>query len=134
GRRREHHVDAPGRATPGVLLERARVALEVVAPVELDRVHEDRDHDALRPPPRLGDQRQVAVVERAHRRDERDALARGAPRLGPRLHGAGRGDGLHQPATAFAGLNACASVGKAPAFTSPTYAHAARTTSRPTSA
>src|SRR5262249_39216304 len=122
------------RAARRVLLERPWIALEVVAAVELDRVHEDRDDDARRPPPRLRDERDVPVVKGAHRRPERDAPPRPAPPAGPPPHRPGITDRLHHPTAFAAGLNACASEGNAPPFTSSTYALAARTTSRPTSA
>src|SRR5439155_1143731 len=104
------------------------VAREVVAAVELDRVHEDGDDDAPRSPPRLGDQGDVPLVERAHGGHERDALAPRAGRVRPRLHGARLADGLHQPALAARGAKACASVGKRPPFTSATYSPAGPTT------
>ena len=132
--RREHDVDARRRAPPLIVFERARVPFEVVPPVELDGVHEDRDDDALRAPARLGDERHVPGVECPHRRDERDAEPGGPGRIRPRLHGARLDDGLHHPALAARAPKACASVGKSPPFTSSTYALAARTTSRPSSA
>jgi hypothetical protein len=57
----------------------ARIALEVGRVVELRRVDENRDDDARSVLPRQLDQRQVAVVERAHGRHEADPFAGGAP-------------------------------------------------------
>ena len=108
-------TDAP------VVVERARVLLEVVPPVELDRVHEDRHDHALRVPACLGDEGEVAVMERTHRRDEGDPAAGGPLGVGPRLHGARLGERRHAaPVDVFGGANACASVGNAPVFTSRT--------------
>src|SRR5258705_10778590 len=132
--RGEDHVHPRRRAARRIVLERLRITLEVAAAVELDRVHEDRDDDAPRPPPRLGDQGNVPLVERAHGGHERDTLTPRARRVRPCLHGARLEDGLHQPALAARGAKACASVGKRPPFTSATYSPAARTTSRPSSA
>ena len=65
---------------PGVALGVARVGVEVGRVVELGRVHEQRHHDEVAVLARAAHQRQVTVVERAHRRDEPDPAA-GAPGL-----------------------------------------------------
>jgi hypothetical protein len=71
GRRREDDVGALARAHREVGLERARVAVEVLARPELQRVDEDGDDDVsaaagLRAPARRG------RVQRAHRHDDGD--------------------------------------------------------------
>ena len=88
--RRVDHVDAGGGALRDVVVERPRIALEVVAPVELHRVHEDRDDDALGVASRHAHQLEVALVQRAHGGHERDAPARRALAVRPRLHGVRR--------------------------------------------
>ena len=50
----------------------ARIAAEVLALAELRRIDEDRRGDPVRALLRLGDQRHVPGVERAHRRHQRD--------------------------------------------------------------
>ena len=71
----------------------ARVRRQVTSLVELDRVDEQRhDHDVAFVP-RLTHQREMAFVERAHRRHETDPRA-GAPRLGKR--GSQLDDGAYQ--------------------------------------
>jgi hypothetical protein len=68
--RLEHDVHAGGLEPRAVSLERARIAVEVLARAELQAVDEDADHRARRA--RLGDvdQLDVAVVQVAHGRHE----------------------------------------------------------------
>jgi hypothetical protein len=71
-------------------LQRAGVAGEILARTELQGVHEDRhgDHGGAGRAAGVADQLAVALVQRAHRRDEQHAAPSGTQ--GPR-HG---GDGL----------------------------------------
>ena len=91
---REQHVGARLRSELGVALLIPRIAVEVAALVELRGVDEQRDDDHGAVLAGLLDQRQVTLVQRAHRRHEPD----------PRLFAAGRregfaqlGDCAHQP-------------------------------------
>src|SRR5947209_2720271 len=59
--------------------ERARIFAEILAWRELRRVDENRYDDAIGLAPRPFDERDVPGMKRAHRRHERDALARLAP-------------------------------------------------------
>src|SRR5262249_46924049 len=132
GRRRVERVDVRLLEHPGVLVERARILLEILPLVELQGVDEDRDDDAFAPSPRLGDERDVSGVQSAHRRHEGDPLTARARRVGPALHGLRFQEPVHHftppAATAIGTWKACASVGKTPARTSRTYASAASTT------
>ena len=68
-------ASTPRSATDGeVVVDRSRVGVEVVAAVELQRVDEDRHDDDIGVSAGLVDQRQVAGVQRAHRRHQHDAL------------------------------------------------------------
>jgi hypothetical protein len=58
---------------------RPRIAAVVLARAELQRVHEHAHDDAVGRAPRGGEQAQVAVVDRAHRRHERHALVARSP-------------------------------------------------------
>jgi len=88
-------VDAGVAADREVGLLRARVGGEVARVVELGRIHEDRDPDAVGALPRDLEQRSVPRVQRAHRRHERDAPPRGALRVGARLESLYVVDALH---------------------------------------
>ena len=76
--RRVHRVDAGGSARFDVVVDRSRVAVEVVAAVELQRVDEDRHDDDVASSAGLLDQRQVAGVQRTHRRHAADSTPLGA--------------------------------------------------------
>ena len=65
---REDDVDA--LELPDVALEVARIAREILVWTELGRIHEDRADDERGAPPRLLHQREVPVVQRAHRGHE----------------------------------------------------------------
>ena len=72
-RRSEDHVDALGRAQLQVGFEVARIAVEVLAGAELQRVDEDRHDDEVRAIlPRDANQREMTFMEKAHRRNEAD--------------------------------------------------------------
>ena len=79
---REHQLDALVAADLQVRLQRARVAGEVLGRAELQGVDEDRHRDdpGARHAARVPDQLAVALVQRTHRRDERDAPAGRAQR------------------------------------------------------
>ena len=78
----EEHVDAFALEPRAVGLQRPRIAVEVLVRAELQPIDEDAGDDGVAVLAGDPAQRQVAVVQVAHRRDERDALeaARGAPR------------------------------------------------------
>jgi hypothetical protein len=69
---REHDVAAGFPEQLHVALERARIAIEVAAGIELQAVHEDGRDDALAVPVRELHQREVSRVQVAHGGHERD--------------------------------------------------------------
>ena len=71
----EHEVDAPRGGEPGVVIESARIAREVFGRAELQRIHEDAHDDDVGNAFGFVDQSEMSLVEGAHRRHERDALA-----------------------------------------------------------
>ena len=73
--RREEKVNASGRGQLGVFVERSRVAPEILARTELERVDEDAHHYDIGDSLRFIDEREVTFVKRAHRRHERYATA-----------------------------------------------------------
>src|SRR5204863_9248347 len=79
---REDRSDAFARQQVGVAHEIAGIALEVLAGRELRRVHEDREHAlsaALLDETR---EREVPLVQRAHRRHEAELASAAAEVLG----------------------------------------------------
>ena len=69
----EDEVDAARRSQSGdVGVEGARVGPEILVGGKLPRVDEDGDGDGVVVAPRELDEREVAVVQRAHRRHEPD--------------------------------------------------------------
>ena len=70
--RREQDVGAGRRGQLGVALLAARVALEVGALVELRRVDEQRHHHPVALRAGVTDQREVALVQGAHRGHQAD--------------------------------------------------------------
>jgi len=89
GRRLVDGVDLGRGKHRDVALGVARVAGEILARAELDRVHEDaHDHDVVLGARQL-DQAQVPRVERAHRRHEPDRAALSAPPARGVAHRAG---------------------------------------------
>ncbi len=80
GRRREQEVGARRCGQLAVAGLVAGVAVEVAALVELRRVHEQRDDDEIAVRARALDQREMPVVQRAHRRHEPDPQAAAAGR------------------------------------------------------
>ena len=94
-RRREDHVDE-GRPTRGEIgFEGPGIAFEIPAIIELGRVHEDRDDDALGVLSRDRDKRRVAPVESAHRGHEGHATSGSPLGVGPGLQLALRLDDSH---------------------------------------
>ena len=91
GGRGEDEVDARGRADLQVGVEGARVAREVLAWAELQRVEEDRDDDVCGALASGADQGRVPVVQRAHGHDDGDVavVEQAAGRRAAR-HGCGR--------------------------------------------
>jgi hypothetical protein len=77
--RRPDEVDGQGCKRGEVGGEGARIAAEILVRRELRGVDEDRDHGAPRPAPRRLHQREVAGMQRAHGRNQRDPLARRPP-------------------------------------------------------
>jgi len=100
GGRREQEVGAGLARQLLVVLGGARVAAVVLLRAELQRIDE-RAHDHARCAlAGVGDQRQVALVQAAHRLHQRDRLAGGAPLRHPLAHRLDAGDRLHlSPAT-----------------------------------
>jgi hypothetical protein len=72
--RREQHVHAFALQLLDVVLQRARVFVEVLVRAELQAVDEDRRHHRVAMLARQAHQRQVAFVQVAHGRDESDAV------------------------------------------------------------
>jgi hypothetical protein len=93
----EHHVDARLLTHPQVPLERAGIPGQVIGVVELEWVHEDRDHQASAPGASGGHQRSVACMESPHGRDQSDHTAPRGPPGRPRR--AERGGDDHRPST-----------------------------------
>ena len=71
----EYEVDAPRGGEPGVVIESPRIAGEVFGRAELQRIHEDAHDDDVGNAFCFVDQSKMSLVEGAHRRHERDALA-----------------------------------------------------------
>ena len=70
-RRRKHDVDAALATKRHVIFERAWVTREIVRVVELERVHEYRNHHDPAVAPGGVDQRRVSGMQRAHGGNER---------------------------------------------------------------
>ncbi len=62
-----------------IVLQRARIACKVIRAVKLHRINKHRDHDHISPLARFINQRQVAIMQIAHRGHQGDTLARLAP-------------------------------------------------------
>jgi len=78
GRRHPQKVAAGGVERPCILFLLPRIALEVLALSELQRVDEQAGDNPVRLPARLFDQREMAAMERAHRRHQRHPVPAGA--------------------------------------------------------
>ena len=105
GRGREQHVDAVLGREAAVALDVAWVGGKVVGIGELRRIDEEARDDDVALGPRCPEQRRVALVQGAHRRDEADAASLAQRRerlaqLGDRL------EGLHFEAPAPHGCRA----------------------------
>ena len=78
GRRGEHHIDVAFAAAREVAFECSRVAVQVLAGTELQRVDEDGHCDEVGALLGFLDQREVPFVQRAHRWHEADRAGAGA--------------------------------------------------------
>src|SRR6185369_1854719 len=106
----EDDINAAGTGDGTVALQVARVALQVLARAELDRVDEDREHQDVAAGACLAQQRGVTLVQIAHGRHKGDALAVALERKGQMLHVLDVADNLHE--------KECSSVGNSPDLTS----------------
>src|SRR5690606_1912286 len=94
GREDDVHA-ALGRQRSEAGVGRAGVARVVLARREVRRGDEGRDGDVVGPPLRRADEREVALVERPHRRYQRETTARSPRPVGAGLHGIDGVDQLH---------------------------------------
>ena len=65
-------IDAFALQQGAIALELARIGVEILSRAELQRIHEDRDHDMRGAGPGLAHQCQMAFMKRAHGGDQRD--------------------------------------------------------------
>src|SRR5271154_431701 len=96
--RRKDDVDRHRLEHRAVALEVARIAREVLAGSKLGGIDEYRRDQNRRLATAFAHQRQMAVVQKAHRRHQRDSLAIAASALGVARHLVGRGDDDHRGA------------------------------------
>ena len=75
GRWSEQEVNVCGSRQPDISVPGPRVVFVIAALVELSRIHEDADDDAIGVPAGATNQSQVACVQGAHRGDKADRLA-----------------------------------------------------------
>jgi len=94
--RHKHHVRAVAFQQAQVALQRARVGVEVVVAVELQRVDEHADGGLAGHAVRRRHQFQMAAVQIAHRRRQRNTLALGAALTHPLPHSGGGFFQVHQ--------------------------------------
>src|ERR1019366_78415 len=120
-RGREQQIDAGAPLELGVARLVARIGREVLTTGELRRVDKQRHHDGRAPPSRVPQQREMTVVQRAHRRDQADRPGRVAEGLAGLGHRAQR---PHAPAPKLA--VAAASASKTPSRSGARAASAAR--------
>ena len=79
----ECDLDALGAQRREIVVERPRIGIEILAGAELQRVDENRNHHDGALHPLCGpDQRQMALVQRAHRRHQHHPAAGGPQRPG----------------------------------------------------
>ncbi len=76
--RGEHQIDAPFATARQVVFEISRVAIKILFRSELQRIDEDGHRDEVGADLGSLDEREVPVVERAHRWHEPDAAGVGA--------------------------------------------------------
>ena len=69
-----------------VAVDRTRVPVEIGRLVELERIHEDRHDDPIAAFADRVDERQMAAVQRPHRRHDADAFALDTSGSGPLAH------------------------------------------------
>ena len=84
--RREQDVDAFALEPAAIRFERARIAVEVLVRPELQPVDEDAGDDAVAVRARDAHQREMALVQVAHRRHERHLVGAREP-LAQRFRG-----------------------------------------------
>jgi len=99
--RRPQQIDTGVAQGLAVLRQLARIGGQILVDAELQRIDENRHHHAVCARARLAHQRQMAFVQRTHRRDQREGFS---PAF-EHSHGfaqlrAGR-DGLHGPGLSF---------------------------------
>src|ERR1700726_4204970 len=87
-----------------IALEGARITAEVLVGGELGGIDEDRGHHDLGAPSALAHQAEMALVEKTHRGDESDSLARATYRVGAALHFRWGLDDFHVSASSLVGL------------------------------
>ena len=75
----EHELDAFALEQRAIALERARIAIEVLARQELEPVDEDAHRHRRSVAPRQANQRQVALVQVAHRGNEAEVPGERSP-------------------------------------------------------
>ncbi|MCY1237853.1 hypothetical protein D9M72_505650 [compost metagenome] len=80
---RKQHIDALSLQLLDIVLQRARVLVEILVGAELQAVHEDRRHHRVAVLARQAHQRQVAFVQVAHGGNEGGAVL--AAQLVPQL-------------------------------------------------
>ena len=78
-RRRPHQIGSSLTQCLNIRVECARIGREILARRELRRVDEDRHHHSIRAPACQPHQGEMARVQRAHGRRQRNRLAPGAP-------------------------------------------------------
>ena len=84
--RREDGVDALSLTGREVRGEIPRVGVKIGGPIELGRIHKDRDDDPVSASERLADQYDVSSMEGAHRWNDGDGVSLGDPRPRERGH------------------------------------------------
>jgi len=95
----------PSRAQQlGIAFHRARIGVKIFIRSKLGGVYEDRHNHRIGMSPRLCDQRHMPVMQRAHRRDQRDAPLGVTQRQNMLPQCVKLIDGLHVHAALFIGL------------------------------
>ena len=89
-RGKEDRVRARGDELGAILVEGARILLEVLMRRELRRVDENRDDDASRMAPTFRHERDMAFMQGAHGRNQRDLFAGRMPAADRFTHGRDR--------------------------------------------
>src|SRR5690606_5950077 len=84
-----------------IFFRRARIGVEIFVRPELQRVHEDADDDSVATLACRRNETAVPGVQIAHRRHERNALARVAPGANESTQVSGAYDRFHQARSAL---------------------------------